>query len=97
MRKSLLKIVNKSRPTPVRRATETNAIKAPAADKGYIDPERLHGMLPISATKIITFASENSMNMYRRNLYKINQQGDYRYRTLRDEMSMWGLVIWRMK
>jgi hypothetical protein len=64
--------------------------------QGYVTPEHLHEFLPATETRVITFRSEKTMESYRRMLYTINRQGSYRYRTIRDEGSMWGLVIWRM-
>ena len=65
--------------------------------EGYIAPEYLHQFLAATATKVITFRSEKSLRSYRYMLYSVNRQGDYRYRTIRDEASSFGLVIWRMK
>ena len=82
---------------PIKRViTPPRELPAPVA-KGYMDPEKLQELLPVSATKIITFHNEKDMQSYRQSLYKVNAKGDYRYRTLRDEMSMYGLVLWRMK
>lgn len=64
---------------------------------GYVNPALLQNVLDPAQTVVITFASEASMRRYRFNLYAINKQGDFRYRTVRDELSMWGLVVWRMK
>lgn len=68
-----------------------------ATDSGYVDPHQLHDVLPPTQVVVITFAKENEMWRYRRLLYSINAQGKYRYRTIRDEYSMWGIVIWRMR
>lgn len=64
---------------------------------GYVAPEHLHEYLPATDTRVITFRSEKSLRAYRSMLYSVNRQGQFRYRTIRDEGSMWGLVIWRMK
>jgi hypothetical protein len=61
-----------------------------------MEPEQLHTVLKATSTIIITFESEKRLLSYRQMLYKINKQGEYRYRTMRDELSMFGLVIWRM-
>jgi hypothetical protein len=61
------------------------------------DPRQLHHVLPRAASKIVTFRSERELERYRRNLYAINQQGEFRYRTIRDENSSFGVVIWRTK
>lgn len=71
--------------------------KPAPVSSGYMDPDKLHQLLPLSATKVVTFANERSLQAYRQMLYQVNHKGNYRYRTMRDEMSMYGLVIWRMK
>ena len=63
----------------------------------YIDAEQLHELLPVAATYVMTFRSEKKLASYRRMLYSVNGQGTFRYRTLRDEHSAYGLAIWRMK
>jgi len=67
------------------------------AFKGYIPPEHLHQVLAAAQTRVITFRSERSLRSYRRMLYDVNRQGSFRYRTMRDEQSSFGLVLWRMK
>jgi len=62
-----------------------------------ISPADLHLTLSPTATVVVTFNRELEMMRYRRLLYDINRQGKYRYRSLRDEEHMWGLIIWRMK
>jgi hypothetical protein len=64
---------------------------------GFIRPEDLHTVLPATHTHCITFRSEKHMRSYRSMIYSINKQGEFRYRTLRAEDEMWGLIIWRMK
>ena len=66
-------------------------------EEGYISPADLHTVLPAANTEIITFNSEARMTGYRRMLYTINKQGTFRYRTMRDEDSMWGIVIYRLR
>ena len=63
----------------------------------YIPPEHLHEYLEPTLTRVITFRSEKALQSYRRMLYTVNRQGQFRYRTIRDEQSSFGLVIWRMK
>jgi hypothetical protein len=63
---------------------------------GYVAPDQLQQVLRTADTKVITFQSEKRMQAYRRNLYSINKQGMFRYRTVRDEQSMWGIIIYRM-
>lgn len=79
--------------------THIKAIKAikKQTESTWVAPEYLHDILPATATVVMTFKSEKSMRSYRSMLYTINRQGDYRYRTIRDETSMYGIVIWRMK
>lgn len=60
-------------------------------------PDKLHLLLAPAQTHVITFRGEAAMQSYRRMLYSVNKQGQYRYRTMRDENSMWGLVVWRMR
>ncbi len=102
LRNSNLKIVGQvGRPAPIKRVFADRrpaaAPKPPPVASGHIDPAHLHDLLPIAATKIITFANEKALQNYRAMLYRINGQGDFRYRTIRDELSMWGIIIWRMK
>lgn len=63
----------------------------------YIDPAKLHERLEPTTLLIMTFRTEKEMERYRRLIYSINRQGDYRFRTMRDEYSMFGIAIWRMK
>lgn len=63
----------------------------------YVAPEHLHSVLDPCNTQLISFRSEKSLKSYRAMLYTINRQGEYRYRTIRAETEMWGLLIWRMK
>lgn len=72
-------------------------VRVRASASGYIDPDKLYEVLPTASTVVITFSKEAEMQRYRRMLYTINHQGEFRYRTLRDEYSMWGIVVWRMK
>ena len=65
-------------------------------DDGAIDPADLHRVLAPTATLLRTFPSEKKLQGYRRMIYAINKQGEYRYRTVRAETEMWGLIIWRM-
>ena len=67
------------------------------ADDNYVDPEKLHNVLSVTQIHEMTFRSETAMTQYRRMLYSINKQGDYRYRTIRSEGSMWAIAIWRMR
>jgi len=62
-----------------------------------VDPDKLHEQLEPTTTVVVTFGKEAELNRFRRLLYSINAQGTYRYRTMRDEYSMWGVVVWRMK
>lgn len=62
-----------------------------------VEPDELHRYLEPTSTLIVTFGAEKEMQRYRRLIYSINAQGSFRYRTIRDEASMWGVVIWRMK
>lgn len=71
-------------------------VKAPRRG-AYIPPEHLHEYLEPIASRIITFRSEKTLQSYRRMLYTVNRQGQFRYRTIRDEASSFGLVLWRMK
>jgi hypothetical protein len=66
-------------------------------ETGYISPEYLQEFLTPCQTRVITFRSEKSLRSYRSMVYSINRQGTYRYRTMRDEQSMWGLILYRMK
>lgn len=66
-------------------------------ESGVTDPETLHLQLAPTQTVAITFSSNKRMEQYRRLIYSINRQGKYRYRTLRDDGSMWGIIVWRMK
>jgi len=45
----------------------------------------------------IGFKSEKNMARYRRLVYSINKQGDFRYRTIRSDGGMWELLILRLK
>lgn len=67
------------------------------AGSDYIDPATLHLQLAPTSTVAITFAKEKELQRYRRLIYSINRQGTYRYRTMHDEFSSHGLIIWRMK
>lgn len=77
--------------TPVLKIAPVNRIKV-----DQIEAEHLHEVLEPCQTVAVTFSSQKKMQSYRRMIYSINKQGDFRYRTVRDEQSMWGLVIWRM-
>lgn len=66
-------------------------------DSGYIQAEQLHTILAPAQLHEITFRSEKLMRSYRSLLYSINRQGDYRYRSMRSEGSMWSLYILRLK
>ena len=63
----------------------------------FIHPDRLHKSLRVTQTQEITFSSERHMRSYRGMLYDINRQGQFRYRTIRSEGSMWSILVWRMK
>jgi hypothetical protein len=65
-------------------------------EEGHIAASDLHLVLPVACTEVMTFNSKKRMQSYRRMLYTINRQGEFRYRSIRDEQSMWGIVIWRM-
>lgn len=65
--------------------------------KTFIPPEALHDIIAPAQTREITFPSDKAMRSYRAMIYTINRQGDYRYRTMRSEGSMWALLLWRMK
>jgi hypothetical protein len=65
--------------------------------EGFVRPQDLSSVLNPTQTHLITFRGQSSMESYRRMLYTINKQGEFRYRTLRAENEMWGLLIWRMK
>lgn len=65
--------------------------------EGYITPEALKDFLEPCQTREITFRSEKSLKAYRAMIYSINKQGEVRYRTIRSEGAMWGIMIWRMK
>lgn len=80
----------------VRHINTLNAVRK-QSEGAFVLPELLHDILPVTSTVILTFRSEKAMRSYRSMLYVINKQGSFRYRTIRDEMSMWGLVIWRMR
>ena len=67
------------------------------ADDNYVDPEHLHSVLKVTQIHEMTYRSEADMERYRRLLYSINKQGEYRYRTMRSEGSMWAIAIWRMR
>lgn len=77
--------------TPVLKIQPVNRIKV-----DEIGADHLHEVLEPAQTVAITFSSDKKMQSYRRMIYSINKQGEFRYRTIRDEQSMWGLVIWRM-
>jgi hypothetical protein len=66
------------------------------SESGFISPEHLHEILPPARTKIVTFRNQKAMESYRRMIYAINKQGDFRYRTMRDDLSMYGLVLFRL-
>lgn len=68
----------------------------PAAKQSAIAAADLHAILEPAQTVVITFESEKKMRSYRSMIYSINKQGEYRYRTIRAEDEMWGLVVWRM-
>lgn len=79
---------------PTNKLTEKRRKRAEA--RNYIAPVDLHSVLEPTQTQVITFKAEKDMKSYRAMLYSINKQGEYRYRTIRDEHSMWGIVVWRM-
>lgn len=79
---------------PMNRLTVKRRKRAEA--RNYIAPADLHSVLEPTHTQVITFKTEKDMRSYRQMLYTVNKQGEYRYRTLRDEHSMWGIVVWRM-
>jgi hypothetical protein len=60
-------------------------------------PSSLHEQLDVITCLSLSFSSDKRMKQYRKMIYSVNKQGEYRYRTLRAENEMWGLVIWRMK
>ena len=70
---------------------------APNPTLNSINVEDLHKMLKPAQTVAVTFPSEKRLQAYRRSLYSINKQGTFRYRTIRDETQMWGIIVWRMK
>jgi hypothetical protein len=67
------------------------------ADSGYVPPEDLHKVLRRASSHIVTFSSEKSLRHYRQKLYSINHDGIRRYRTIRDDYSMFGIIIIRIK
>lgn len=66
------------------------------SESGYVAAEHLHEVLRPAMTKIVTFRNQKAMESYRRMVYTINKQGDFRFRTMRDDLSMYGLVIFRL-
>lgn len=62
----------------------------------YTTPAQLHLVLAPTTTLLRGFRSQKEMMGYRRMIYSINKQGEYRYRTIRAESEMWALIIWRM-
>lgn len=83
-------------PIKMKNTVHIKATHAPL-NSDSISAADLHEVLEPAQTVLRTFESEKKLVGYRRMLYDINRQGTYRYRTLRDEEHMWGLVIWRMK
>lgn len=78
--------------------TKRNPLKLiHSADDNYVDPEKLQTVLKIAHVHETTFRSEKDLKRYRHMLYTINKQGEYRYRTMRSEASMWAIAIWRMR
>ena len=67
------------------------------ATGGFIAPDHLKDFLQPTQIREITFRSENSMEAYRRMVYSINKQGEFRFRTMRSDASHWALAIWRMR
>jgi len=45
----------------------------------------------------ISFRSDKNMARYRRLVYSINKQAEFRYRTIRSDGGMWELLILRLK
>ena len=73
-----------------------SATVTPIRDEGIAAGD-LHLVLPVAQTILRSFTSEKHLMSYRRMIYTINKQAQFRYRTIRAEDEMWGLVIWRMK
>lgn len=77
-------------------STTTRKRKPRATSNQGVAAEDLHKILPVTATVLRSFTSEKHLRNYRSMLYSINKQGTYRYRTIRAESEMWGILIWRM-
>lgn len=56
----------------------------------------LHLILQPAQTVLRSFRTEKEMKRFRSLIYSINSQGTYRYRTIRAEDEMWGLILLRM-
>jgi hypothetical protein len=63
----------------------------------FDDARSLHKVIPISATKVIHLKSLKALMLYRDTLYKINSQGEFKYRTSRSDAGMYSLNVWRLK
>ena len=95
MSKPMLSLVPKDAATPSK--AQAIILEAQLAENAYVAPELLHTVLRKAATQLITFATHKAMQRYRARLYSINRDGIRRYRTIRDDEHMYGLLILRLK
>jgi hypothetical protein len=61
------------------------------------NPQSLASVLHKSQMIRVIFGSEHELQKYRSNLYSINAHGIVKYRTVRDNNTMYGLKVWRIK
>jgi len=95
MKKPHLALVPKDdTPEPTRKIVHATATMAEGA---YVEPSMLHTVLRKATSHLVTFATHRAMQRYRSKLYAVNRDGIRRYRTIRDDEHMYGLLILRLK
>lgn len=62
-----------------------------------VDAKELSSLIPVAAVLCIGFTQEKQMARFRRLVYSINQQQQFRYRTMRGDGAMWELLVLRLK
>jgi hypothetical protein len=64
--------------------------------EGEVNAETL-STINVADVLCIAFKSDKNMARYRRLVYSINKQAEFRYRTIRSDGGMWELLILRLK
>jgi len=64
--------------------------------EGEVNEQTLR-TIDVADVLCISFRAEKNMARYRRLVYSINKQAEFRYRTIRGDGGMWELLILRLK